>query len=58
MRAYLARYRLAWPSPKHVRVVMVLLLSGALLASATLVSGAGPPSRAAHPEALAGNSDR
>jgi hypothetical protein len=40
-RAYLGSRRYAWLTPKRLRVVTVLLAIGAVLASATLVSGTG-----------------
>jgi hypothetical protein len=40
-RAYLGSCRYAWVTPKRLRAITVLLAIGAVLASATLVSGSG-----------------
>jgi hypothetical protein len=40
-RAYLGRRRYVWLTPKRLRVITILLAIGAVLASATLVSGSG-----------------
>jgi hypothetical protein len=40
-RAFLARRHLMWLTPRRLRVLTVVLLTAALLASATLVSGTG-----------------
>jgi hypothetical protein len=40
-RAYLGSRRYSWLTPTRLRAVTVLLAIGAVLASATLVSGSG-----------------
>ena len=40
-RAYLGSRRYSWLTPKRLRIVTILLGVGAVLASATLVSGSG-----------------
>lgn len=40
-RAYLGSRRYAWLTPKRLRAITILLAIGAVLASATLVSGSG-----------------
>jgi hypothetical protein len=40
-RAYLGNRRYAWLTPKRLRAITILLAIGAVLASATLVSGSG-----------------
>jgi hypothetical protein len=40
-RAYLGSGRYTWLTPKRVRAITILLAIGAVLASATLVSGSG-----------------
>ena len=40
-RAYLGSRRSAWLNPKRLRAITILLAIGAVLASATLVSGSG-----------------
>jgi hypothetical protein len=40
-RAYLGSRRYSWLTPKRLRIVTILLAVGAVLASATLVSGSG-----------------
>lgn len=40
-RAYLGSRRYVWLTPERLRVITILLAIGAVLASATLVSGSG-----------------
>jgi hypothetical protein len=40
-RAYLGSRRHAWLTPKRLRAITIMLAIGAVLASATLVSGSG-----------------
>jgi hypothetical protein len=40
-RAYLGSRRYVWLTPKRLRAITILLAIGAVLASATLVSGSG-----------------
>jgi hypothetical protein len=40
-RAYLGSRHYAWLTPKRLRMITILLAVGAVLASATLVSGSG-----------------
>jgi hypothetical protein len=40
-RAYLGSRRYAWLTPKRLRAITIVLAIGAVLASATLVSGSG-----------------
>jgi hypothetical protein len=40
-RAYLGSRRYAWLTPERLRMITILLAVGAVLASATLVSGSG-----------------
>jgi hypothetical protein len=41
IRAWLALRRPGWLTPRRLRVVTIVLLAGALVASATLVGGSG-----------------
>jgi hypothetical protein len=41
MRAFVASRHFSWLTPRRLRVLTIVLLTAALLASATLVSGAG-----------------
>ena len=43
-RAFIAGRHFSWLSPRRLRVLTIVLLAVALLASATLVSGSGPAS--------------
>jgi hypothetical protein len=43
-RAFVAARHFSWLTPRRMRAVTIVLLSAALLASATLVSGTGPSS--------------
>jgi hypothetical protein len=40
-RAYLGSRRFAWLTPRRLRAITLALVTGAILASATLVSGTG-----------------
>lgn len=47
-RAFIATRHFSWLTPRRLRAITATLLTGALLASATLVSGSTPhPTRAA-----------
>jgi hypothetical protein len=46
-RAFLVSRHFSWVTPRRLRVVTIVLMAAALIASATLVSGSGPGSRAA-----------
>jgi hypothetical protein len=41
-RAFLASRHFSWLTPRRLRVITIVLLAAALLASATFVSGTGP----------------
>jgi hypothetical protein len=43
-RAFVASRHFSWLTPRRLRVLTIVLLAGALIASATLVSGSGPGS--------------
>jgi hypothetical protein len=43
-RAFLVSRRFSWVTPRRLRVVTIVLMAAALIASATLVSGSGPGS--------------
>jgi hypothetical protein len=43
-RAFIASRHFRWLSPGRLRVLTIVLLAAALLASATMVSGSGPGS--------------
>jgi hypothetical protein len=42
-RAYIAARHFSWMTPRRLRAITVTLLTGGLLASATLVSGSTQP---------------
>jgi hypothetical protein len=41
-RAFVASRHFSWLTPRRLRILTILLLTAALLASATLVAGTGP----------------
>jgi hypothetical protein len=41
LRAFVASRRLSWLTPRRLRAFTIVLAAGAVLASATLVSGSG-----------------